>query len=54
MIQAVNYHYKKFPPTDIDWTKPIPLIDPASTALARYVATLSVIPNAAVLLSPHR
>ena len=52
MIKPVHYHYRQFPPTNIDWSKLIPLIGPASAALARYDGTLSVIPNAAVLLSP--
>ena len=52
MNQSVHYHYKKFPPSDIDWSRLVPLIGPANAALARYDGTLSVIPNAAVLLSP--
>lgn len=52
MIKPVHYHYRQFPPINIDWSKLIPLIGPASAALARYDGTLSVIPNAAVLLSP--
>ena len=52
MNQTVHYHYERFPPTDIDWKKLIPLIGPANAALARYDGTLSIIPNATVLLSP--
>jgi len=52
MNQPVHYHYKRFPPSDIDWLRLIPLIGPANAALARYDGTLSAIPNAAVLLSP--
>ena len=52
MSKPVKYHYGKFPPKKIDWEKLIPLIGPASAALARYDGTLSVIPNPAVLLSP--
>jgi Fic family protein len=52
MSQPVQYHYDKFPPKNIDWSKLIPLIGPASAALARYDGTLSAIPNVTVLLSP--
>jgi len=52
MSQPVQYHYNKFPPSNIDWRKLIPMIGPASAALARYDGTLAAIPNAAVLLSP--
>ena len=49
---AVEYHYEKFPPKNLDWQKLIPLIGPASAAIARYGGVLSAIPNPAVLLSP--
>ncbi|MFA5291612.1 MAG: Fic/DOC family N-terminal domain-containing protein [Phycisphaerae bacterium] len=52
MAKPVKYHYGKFPPKKIDWSKLVPLIGPANAALARYDATLSVIPNATILLSP--
>ncbi|GBC64140.1 Fic family protein [Desulfonema ishimotonii] len=52
MPRTIHYHYDKFPPQNLDWSKLIPLIGPASAALARYDGTLSAIPNAAVLLSP--
>ncbi len=52
MGSPVRYHYDRFPPTEVDWAYLIPLIGPASAALARYDGTLSAIPNAAVLLSP--
>ena len=52
MNQPVQYHYAKFPPSTMDWSRLIPLIGPASAALARFDGTLSAIPNAAVLLGP--
>lgn len=52
MNQPIHYHYDKFPPKDIDWSKLIPFIGPASAALARYDGTLAAIPNANLLLSP--
>lgn len=52
MNPPVQYHYGKFPPLNIDWSRLIPLLGPASAALARYDGTLVAIPNAAVLLSP--
>ena len=51
MTKPVHYHEGKFPPTDLDWKKLIPLIGPANAAVARYDGNLSAIPNAAVLLS---
>lgn len=50
--KPVHYHIGKFPPTDLDWPKLIPLIGPASAGLARYDGLLSAIPNAHILLSP--
>jgi Fic family protein len=49
---AVKYHLGKFPPKELEWAKPIPLIGPASAGLARYEGLLSAIPNVHVLLSP--
>ncbi len=50
--KPVHYHEGRFPPKKIDWERLIPLIGPASAALARYDGTLAAVPNAAVLLSP--
>ena len=52
MDKPVKYHYGKFPPKNIDWSKLVSLIGSANAALARYDATLSIIPNANILLSP--
>jgi len=49
---AVEYHLGAFPPAELDWPRLIPLLGPASAAVARYDGTLAAIPNAAVLLSP--
>jgi Fic family protein len=48
----VHYHEGKFPPANLDWQKLIPLLGPASGALARYDGILAAIPNPEVLLSP--
>lgn len=48
----VKYHLGKFPPTDLDWPRLVPLIGPAIASLARYDGLLSAIPNSHVLLSP--
>ncbi|MDS4031810.1 MAG: Fic/DOC family N-terminal domain-containing protein [Candidatus Contendobacter sp.] len=48
----VQYHLGQFPPTDLDWSRLIPLLGPASAAVARYDGILAAIPNADVLLSP--
>lgn len=51
-MSAVKYHTGKFPPQKLDLERLLPLIGPASSAVARYDGVLSAIPNAAVLLSP--
>ncbi len=51
-MAPVPCHMGKLPPTAFDWTRLIPLIGPASAALARYDGLLTAIPNAGVLLSP--
>lgn len=50
--EPVRYHIGRFPPSELDWPRLIPLLGPASAALARYDAFLLAIPNASVLLSP--
>src|SRR4030042_1811259 len=50
--KPVRYHEGGFPPKRIEWERLIPLIGPASAALARYDGTLAGVPNAALLLSP--
>jgi len=52
MNSPIQYHYGKFPPENIDWSRLIPLIGPANAAIARYDGNLSAIPNASVLLTP--
>jgi Fic family protein len=52
MNSSVYYHYGSFPPSNLVWQKLIPLIGPASAALARYDGTLAAIPNSNLLLSP--
>lgn len=51
MLQ-VRYHSGSFPPRDLDWSRLIPLLGPASAAIARYDGVLGAIPNAMILLSP--
>ena len=51
-MPPVRYHSGAFPPGDLDWLKLVPLLGPASAALARYDGVLSAIPNPQVLLSP--
>lgn len=49
---AVAYHQGRFPPGPLDWPQLLPLIGPASAAVARYEGVLHGIPNPNVLLSP--
>lgn len=51
-MPAVEYHYGKFPPTNIDWARLVPYLGPASAAVAHYGGLLSAVPNANILLSP--
>jgi Fic family protein len=51
-MTAVHYHLEGFPPRSIDWEPLIPLIGPASAAIARYDGTLAAVPDPDVLLSP--
>jgi Fic family protein len=51
-MPPVRYHTGRFPPKSLDWTRLIPLIQPASAAMARYEGILEAIPNPDVLLSP--
>jgi Fic family protein len=50
--KPIRYHEGGFPPKEINWEQLIPLIGPASAALARYDGTLAAVPNAAVMLAP--
>lgn len=49
---TAHYHHGKFPPANIDWEQLVPLIGPASMALARYDGLLAAVPNSYVLLTP--
>ena len=51
-MPPVYYHEGRFPPEKLEWERLIPLIGPASAAVARYDGILSAVPNASVLLSP--
>jgi len=45
MTTPVQYHYGAFPPVELDWQALIPLIGPASAAVARYDGVIAAIPN---------
>jgi Fic family protein len=47
----VQYREGGFPP-ELDWDSLVPLIGPASAAIARYDGLLAALPNPALLLSP--
>ncbi|WP_420463318.1 Fic family protein [Candidatus Palauibacter sp.] len=52
-MPPVRYVEGAFPPEDrLDWSKLIPMIGPASAALARYDELLATIPGPDVLLAP--
>lgn len=52
MSAPVKYHAGGFPPPSLHWDRLIPLLGPASAALARYDGMLAAVPNPAVLLGP--
>ncbi len=51
---AVNYHYGKFPPTDLDYGKFVQSLVKATDALARYDQMLKNMHNSEILLAPLR
>jgi len=51
-MPPVRYHEGRFPPSELDWRRIIPLIGPAAAAVARYDGLLAAIPNPDVLLAP--
>ena len=52
MTSTVHYQTGAFPPKELRWEEIIPLLGPASAAVARYDGVLAAIPNADVLLNP--
>jgi len=51
---AVNYHYNKFPPTDLDCGRFIEPLLKATDAMARYDQMLKNMHNSEILLAPLR
>ena len=51
---AVNYHYNKFPPQNIDYKSFIPELLKATDAIARFDQMLKNIHNSEILLRPLR
>ncbi|PIB26714.1 cell filamentation protein Fic [Amylibacter kogurei] len=51
---AVKYHYNKFPPTELDYSKLIEPVAKATDALARYDQMLKSLHNSEFLLAPLR
>ena len=51
-MPPVRYHHGKFPPSDLDWARIVPLIEPATLALGEFKGLLDAIPNPSVLLAP--
>jgi Fic family protein len=54
LSQAVQYHYDKFPPAEIDYRQLVKRIAAASAALARYDQMLKAMHNSEILLAPLR
>lgn len=52
--KAINYHYDKFPPRNLDYGKIINAILAATNALARYDQMLKNMHNSEILLGPLR
>ena len=51
-MPPVRYRLGSFPPRNLDWPQLVPLLGPASAAIARYDGALAAVPNPMVLLSP--
>jgi Fic family protein len=51
---AVHYHYEKFPPATLDYSRLINPLAEASAALARYDQILKTMHNSEILLAPMR
>jgi len=51
-MPPARYRLDSFPPKNLEWSKLVPLLGPASAAIARYDGALAAIPNPMVLLSP--
>ncbi|XHC25117.1 Fic family protein [Phycisphaerales bacterium ac7] len=51
-MPPVQYHSGGFPPKNLNFEELVPLIGPASAAIARYEGVLHAVPNTQVLLSP--
>ena len=52
-MAPVHYHEGRFPPHDrLEWGELVPLIGPASAAVARYDGMLSALPNPRILIAP--
>ena len=54
MENAVTYHYDKFPPKELDYTKLVPALIKATDAIARYDQVLKGMHNNEILLAPLR
>jgi Fic family protein len=54
LSEAVDYHYGRFPPVDIDFSRLIKQATAAAGALARYDQMLKGMHNGALLLGPLR
>ena len=54
-MKPTHYHEGRFPPEDrLDWQRLLPLIGPATSALARYDGLLAAAPNPSVPSAPLR
>ena len=51
---AVEYHYNKFPPTELDYSRLIQPLTRAVDAIARFDQMLTTLKNSDVLLAPLR
>ena len=52
-MAPVHYQPQNFPPDDrLDWAALVPLIGPASVAVARYDGLLEAVPNPDILVAP--
>ena len=51
-MPPVSYHTGRFPPSQLDWIRLVPLIGSANAAVARYDGALASVPNSHILTTP--
>ena len=51
-MPPIDYHTGRFPPSNLNWSRLVPLIGSANAAVARYDGALASVPNSHILTTP--